>query len=287
MPRTVLITGASSGIGRSVALELASRGEQLVLLSRRAEVLEEVAAACRARGAAGVSVRPCDVTELIDVELAMETTSRLDAVVHAAAVAAYGRFTEIPPDVFDRVQQVNLIGTANVARAAVRRFESQGGGHLVLIGSVLGKTTVPYLSPYVVSKWGVHGLARTLQGELQVPSVRVSLVAPGGVDTTLYEKAASFLGVQGKPPPPVMSAEKVGRATVAVLDRPRRERSVGIANPAITAAFRFLPPIYDRIVAPVMSRIGLAEKPVPDHRGNLFDPVAEPTPEEVRDARQG
>ncbi|HET7689473.1 MAG TPA: SDR family NAD(P)-dependent oxidoreductase [Nocardioidaceae bacterium] len=286
MSRTVLVTGASSGIGRAVALELASRGDQLVLLARRVDALEAVASACRARGAGSVSVRPCDVADRAALELAFDTFTRLDAVVHAAAVAAYGRFTEIPGDVFDRVQEVNLLGTANVSRAAIGRFETQGAGHLVLFGSVLGKTAAPYLSPYVTSKWGVHGLARTLQGELRVPSVSVSVVEPGGVDTTLYEKAASYLGVQGKPPPPVMTAEQVARATVNVLDHPRRERSVGKANPLLTWGFRLVPAAYDAVVAPVMSRIGLAERPVADHRGNLFDPVAEPTPEEVRDARR-
>ena len=100
MSRTVLVTGASSGIGRAVALELASRGDQLILLARRADALEAVAEACRERGASGAVVRPCDVTDRVGLQLALDTVMRLDAVVHAAAVAAYGRFTEIPEDVF-------------------------------------------------------------------------------------------------------------------------------------------------------------------------------------------
>jgi hypothetical protein len=96
------------------------------------------------------------------------------------------------------------------------------------------------------------------------------------VDTTIYDKAASYLGVQGKPPPPVADPEKVARATVALLDHPRRERSVGALNPLMSLGFRMLPAVYDRIVGPLMSRLALNDEPVADHKGNLFETLAEP-----------
>jgi short-subunit dehydrogenase len=197
-------------------------------------------------------------------------------VVHAAAVAAYGRFTEIPTEVFDQVQRINLLGTANVARTALRHFDTRQQGHLVLFGSLVGKISTPYMSPYVTSKWAVHGLARTLQAERVGERVHVSLVEPGGVSTTIYDDAASYLGVQGKPPPPVYDAERVARAVVSLIERPRRERSVGLLNPVISAGFRLFPAVYDRIVAPLVSRLALADEPVADHTGNLFEPQPEP-----------
>lgn len=284
--RTVLVTGASSGIGREVALALAERGDALVLVARRLPELEDLAVRCRLLGASHVVVAPADVADADAWESAFaEGVARVgdvDVVVHAAAVAAYGRFAEIPGEVFDQVQEVNVRGTANVARTALRHFDARRRGHLLLFGSLVGKISTPYLSPYVTSKWAVHGLARTLQAELVGDPVDVSLVEPGGVSTTIYDKAASYLGVQGKPPPPVYDARRVAAATVRLIDHPRRERSVGIFNPVISLGFRLFPGVYDRIVAPLVSRLALGSEPVADHRGNLFHSQPEPIPAKDR-----
>lgn len=280
----MLVTGASSGIGRAVALRLARDGSALVLFARRREELEGVAAECRRLGSPRVLVTPGDVSELADLEsaLALGTAEQgpVDSVIHAAGIAAYGRFEEVPVDVFDRVIQVNVGGTANAARASLNYFDSRGiRGNLVLFGSLVGRISTPYMAPYVTSKWAVHGLARTIQAEQARGGHKISLVEPGGVDTTIYEKAASYLGVQGKPPPPVAGADRVARATVALLEHPRRARNVGPLNPLISLGFRMLPGVYDRIVGPLMSRLALADEPVEDHRGNLFEPMPEPASE--------
>ena len=286
MSQVVLITGASSGIGRSTALALAGPGTSLVLVARRRLELEELASLCERRGVSGVLVAPADVSDVDAWDdafgQAVTRFGRVDVVVHAAAVAAYGRFTEIPGEIFDRVQHVNVNGTANVARSALRHFEAQQAGHLVLFGSIVGKISVPYLSPYVTSKWAVHGLARTLQAEQAGEPVEVSLIEPGGVSTTIYDKAASYLGVQGKPPPPVYDAEAVAKAVVEVIDHPRRERSVGLLNPVISLGFRLFPAVYDRIVAPLVTRLALAGDPVADHPGNVFHSSPEPEPADDR-----
>jgi short-subunit dehydrogenase len=279
--RTVLVTGASSGIGEQVALLLAVHGHSVVLLARRQPDLERVARECRKRKGARTLAIPADVSDADAVEVAFSQAVRefgpIDSVIHTAGIAAYGRFDEIPAEAFDRVLRVNVAGTANVARSAVHHFDRHNlVGNLVLFGSVVGRISSPNLSPYVASKWAVHGLARTLQAEQTPGGHHVSLVEPGGVETTIYQKAASYLGVQGKPPPPVDGAVKVARATVALLDHPRRERSVGALNPLMSFGFRALPAVYDRIVGPLMNRLALDDKPVASHSGNLFDPIAEP-----------
>lgn len=282
MSRVVLITGASSGIGRTVALSLAAQGASLVLVARRRPELEELAATCTARGAGRVLVAAADVSDRQAWEDAFDRAllefAQVDVVVHAAAVAAYGEFVDVPGEVFDHVQQINVNGTANVARSALRHFQSRQQGHLVVFGSIVGKISTPYLSPYVTSKWAVRGLVRTLQAEHAGEPVEISLIEPGGVSTTIYDKAASYLGVQGKPPPPVYDAETVAKAVVRVLDRPRRERNVGLFNPVISLGFRIFPAVYDRIVAPLVTRLALADIPVADHPGNVFHSSPEPEP---------
>ena len=215
--RTVVVVGASSGIGRATAHQLASRGDQLVLAARSVDALEETRQECVARGASGVLVVPVDVgdreqvTRLFDESVAR--FDRVDVVVHASAVLAYGRFEDVPPDVFDKILQTNLVGTANVARSTLKVFDAQQGGSLVVVGSVLAKMVAPYLASYSTGKWGVQGLVRTLQVEARAkPGVQISLVSPGGVDTPIYDQAGSYTGHPGHPPPPVVSPERVARA---------------------------------------------------------------------------
>jgi NAD(P)-dependent dehydrogenase (short-subunit alcohol dehydrogenase family) len=287
--RVVVVIGASSGIGRATAVALARRGDTLVLASRSADALAEaerecLAAAPRSRGRRGhhaprVSVVPTDVSVRASVERLFEEVvsrhGRIDAVVHCPAVVAYGHFEDVPAEVFDQVVTTNLLGAADVARLALVRFKAQGGGHLVLVGSLLGKIATPFMSAYVTSKWGLHGLARTLQAEVRhTKGVEVSLVVPGGVNTPIYAQAASYARREGRPPPPVDPPEKLARAIVGVLDRPRRQRSVGLVNPVWTAGFRLAPGVYDAIVAPAMSRAGISMTRSPeDHTGNVFAPL--------------
>lgn len=247
--RTALVTGASSGIGRATAHLLAARGWRLVLVSRSASSLEATAEECRAVGA-HVLAAPADVTDPVALDAAIDVATRefghVDVVVHSAAVLAYGRFEDVPAEAFDRAVTVSLLGTSNVAPTSPAHFSAQGAsGHLIVVGSLLGKIASPYMSSYVTAKWGVHGLVRTLQIEArETPGIRVSLVSPGGVYTPVYHQAGTFLRHHGRPPPPVDPPEKVAAAIERVIHRPRRERGVGLANPLTVLGFRTLPGLF-------------------------------------------
>lgn len=279
-PRVVLITGASSGIGRAVAHRLAGRGDRLVLSSRSPEALADVARECRERGAPEdhVLVVPADVREPGQVDALFEAAAdrfgRIDAVVQSAGALAYGRFTELPAELFDGTIRTNLGGTSHVARSALRRFQQQGAGHLVVIGSLLGEIATPTMSAYVTSKWALHGLARTLQLEVRdQPGIDVSLVSPGGVDTPIYRQAGTWNGRHGAPPPPVASAGYAADVICRVLDKPRREVNVGRANSFVVLGFRGLPALFDSLVGPLFSVLAQSRKghvePTP---GNLLEP---------------
>lgn len=274
--KVIIITGASSGIGRATALRAADHEDHLVLVARGAGALEDVARECRASGAASVMVLPCDVGDDSAVaacfEKALTAHSVIDAVVHAAGVVAYGRTEEIPPDVFDGVLRTNLTGSVNVARHAVSTFRTQRAGTLVLIGSVIGHISVPSMSPYVLSKWGIRALARQLLVENRdMPGVHIAYVAPGGVDTPIYEQAANYDGHIGRPPPPIATPEKVARIALRLLERPRARSQVNLSNEVIRLGFSVLPGIFDMLVGPLFRLAAIdGTSPIEPHRGNVL-----------------
>jgi NAD(P)-dependent dehydrogenase (short-subunit alcohol dehydrogenase family) len=275
-PQTVLVTGASSGIGRATAIELAGRGARLVLVSRGSESLEEAAAEVRAAGAEAVVVCPADVTDEDAfrgaVEATVERFGSLDVVVHAAQVMAYGRIEDVPKEVYEQVVDVAVHGTATVARTVLPVFRRQKAGHLVIVNSLLGNIATPLLGSYVTAKWGQLGLIRVLQQETRdEPGISVSAVQPGGVDTPIYFQAASWTGSTGRPPPPVYSPQRVARAVLSTMDKPRRVVQAGLFNPLITAAFRLAPGAFDVLVGPLLQRLAIANDDVPPTEGNVFE----------------
>lgn len=274
--RVALITGASSGIGLATARALAAEGWDLTLVARSRIGLKAARDTCRALGGECV-IAEADVGDRGGVdaafEIAAERFGRIDAVVHCAASVCYGRFEQIPPDVFDAVVTANVLGTANVARIALRRFGATGGGDLVLMGSVLGKVVVPFMSPYVTSKWAVHALARMLRIEArELPGVRVSQVSPNSVNTNAYLAAGNYLGREGRPPPPIDEPEKVAAAVLRNLSAPRRDRPVGLTSSLIVLGFRVFPMLFDRLVTPMMKRAGISGRGIPVGPGSVLDP---------------
>ncbi|PWR10339.1 short-chain dehydrogenase [Micromonospora acroterricola] len=274
MSRVVVVVGASSGIGRATARAFAERGDRLVLAARAAQTLAEVRAEC---ADAEVLTVPTDVTEpgALDAlaRAATDRFGRVDVWVHTAAVMAYGRFDELPERVFDEVVRTDLLAVATSARVALRHFRATGSGTLILTGSVLGHITAPYMSAYVASKWGLQGLVRTVQQELRdSPRIRLCLVNPGSVDTPVYQQAANYLGRIGRPPPPVSGPQRVARAIVDCVDRPRREVSVGRLNYVMRVGFTALPGVYDVLVGPLMRLAGLSGRAVDAHDGTVFAP---------------
>ncbi len=274
--RVVVVTGASSGIGRASAQRFAARGDRLVLAARGEDGLAEAAARCRSAGAQVVTC-VADVTRRESVRdvaaTAIDSFGGIDVWVDTAAVMAYGRFEDLPAEVFDRVVTTNLLGAANVAREALRVFRTRGRGTLILGSSLLSQIAVPYVGAYVAGKWGHRALARVLRQETRdAPDIHVCLVSPGSVNTPIYRNAANYAGRVGRPPPPIDASGKVAEAVLRLADRPRAERSVGLANGIIRFGFTAVPPVYDLLVGPLMRIGGLSREAVPGHAGNVFEP---------------
>jgi NAD(P)-dependent dehydrogenase (short-subunit alcohol dehydrogenase family) len=237
--------------------------------------LVDTAAECRAQGAADVTIVRVDVTQREEVDRLMESAVRrgpLDVVVHCAGVVGYGDFVDIPADVFDHVIATNVTGSANVARAALQAMRQQQRGVLVLTSSVIGRIAVPRMSPYVVSKWAVRALARELQLETRgCPDIHVICLEPGSTDTPIYKQGATYAGATGRPPPPVVSPERVAARLMRAIDRPRNTLRVGPVNRAMELGFTLTPWLFDILVGPMAAVAALEDEARPPTTGNVFE----------------
>ncbi len=275
--RVILVTGASSGVGRAAAHRLAVRGDRLVLAARGKAALDAAAEECRRRGAASVLVVPTDVGDATAVERLVESVvhehGRIDGVLHCAGVVAYGRFEDVPAEIFDGVLGTNVAGSANLARAVLPVLRKQKAGTLVLVGSVLGDIAAPQMTPYAVSKAAVRSLGRQLAIENRdLPGVHVCVFSLGPADTPIYRQAANYMGRRGRPPVPVVSADSAARDLVHVLDRPRDRVNSGVANPLMRAGFTLAPRLFDVLVGPAFRLTALRPESVPPTAGNVLRP---------------
>jgi short-subunit dehydrogenase len=284
MPRplehaVVVITGASSGIGRAAALRFARRGSSLALCSRSGAALEEVAAECEAAGAE-VVFQELDVSEERAVEdhaaLAVERFGRIDVWVNNAGVIAYGEFLEIPSAVFRQVIETNLMGQVHGARAALRRFKEQGSGVLINMSSVWGRVSSPQVTPYIVSKNAVRALSECLRGELPAAGdIHITTLAPQAVDTPIFDHAANFSGHRIRAIPPVLTTDEVAAGIEACAENPKQEVNYGRSGRVLEILYALAPSLYRRLAHRAFVRGTMSPALVESTDGNVLAP-AEP-----------
>lgn len=194
--RTVLVTGASSGIGRETALAFAAAGANLVLVARRAKVLAKVATEARKLGAATL-VASADVTEAAAVagafRKAVKRFGAVDIVVNNAGVMIPSPVVDLRTADLRRMLDVNLVGALHVMQEAVKLMRNQGHGHIVNVGSLAGRRGFSPLGGYCASKFALVGLTEALRTELVGERIHVSLVLPGVIDTPMAAQ------IQGDP----------------------------------------------------------------------------------------
>jgi NAD(P)-dependent dehydrogenase (short-subunit alcohol dehydrogenase family) len=276
----VVVTGASSGIGRATALACASAGAAVVLAARRAEALQEVARECEAAGGEALAV-PTDVTDadavLALARRAVERFGRIDVWVNCAALTAFAPFQEIPLEDFRRVLDVNVMGYVHGARAALPYLRDQGKGVLVNVSSIVSAVPQPYTHAYSMSKAAIRILSASVRQELRLDGakgVKVCTVLPATIDTPLFQHGANFTGRKARAMPPVYSAERVARTIVDLIRVPRREVVVGPMGRNLIWQSKITPGLTERMMARQVDKRHLYRtKPQPANHGNLFEPA--------------
>ncbi|HEY3529678.1 MAG TPA: SDR family oxidoreductase [Nocardioides sp.] len=276
---TVVVTGASSGIGRAVAERFAAKGSNLTLVARSQASLAETAETCREAGAE-VLVAPVDIADPDAVDdVADRTVARFGAIdvwVNDAAVMAYGELNETPVATQRRIIEVNLLGTMWGTRSALRVMKPRGRGAVINVASLYGKITTPYVTGYSSSKFGILGFSQAVREELHDhPGVSVSVVLPGAIDTPIYQHAANYTGRVVRPVPPVASPRHVARVVVRRARRPRRQTTVGQLQHTAAWGKALMPGVYGRLTTPAMRFVGFLDEPSEPHDGNVFEPQPE------------
>lgn len=247
-----IVTGASSGIGRALALELARQGARSVLTARRAELLEELQAQVRALGGEAHVV----AGDIVDGEVrqrlldtARNQLGGLDLLINNAGVGAIGPFAEAAEARLRRVMEVNFFAPAELIRSAVPLLREGNRPMIVNVSSVLGHRGIPKKSEYCASKFALHGLSDSIRAELSSCGIDVLLVSPATTATEFFdnvlEKNADLpwlaLGA--------MSPESVARKAVKAMRRGRQEIILTPGGKLLVWCDRLCPPLVNRLVA--------------------------------------
>jgi short-subunit dehydrogenase len=249
--QVVVITGASQGIGRETALQMAMKGASLVLAARNEEGLDELARQIERLGGQAESV-VTDVAEHEQVQRlaqrAIQRFGRIDTWVNNAAVSIYATVEQMEPEEMERLIRVNLLGQMYGSRAAIPHMRHQGGGTIVNVGSALSERAIPLQAAYVASKHGIQGFSEALRLELahEETGIEVVLVLPSSMNTPLFNFARSKMGVQPMPVPPVYEPGVVAEAICHAAEHGGREIVVGGWGKLLTVGQWLSPSLLDR-----------------------------------------
>jgi short-subunit dehydrogenase len=248
--RRALITGASSGIGRELAIELARRGVDLVLMARRADRLSEVAGEITKLGRRAVCITG-DITDPAARSSALaavrNTFGGLDILINNAGIAAHGRYAAANPDRLRPLFEVNFFAPVELIREAIPLLRAGNEPLIVNIGSILGERAAPHKSEYSASKFALHGFSEAIRPELKRDGIDVLVVAPGPTASEHFDTLLEDQGLPWKEPPRMPAAEVARQIARAIAGR-RSHLVVGWPSRLWLLLNRLAPRFVDRLL---------------------------------------
>ncbi|WP_016990665.1 3-ketoacyl-ACP reductase [Flavobacterium sp. ACAM 123] len=219
--KNALITGAGKGIGKAIAIALAKEGVNVILVSRTQSELDEVATTVTKLGVKSLALT-ADVSDIDSintaVEKALNTFQTIDILINNAGIAAFGKFLELEPKVWESIIQVNLMGTYYTTRAVLPNMIARKTGDIINISSTAGLKGNAKTSAYSASKYAVLGLTESLMQEVRKHNIRVTALTPSTVGTEM----AKDLNLTDGNPKNVMQAEDLAELIIAQLKLNRR-----------------------------------------------------------------
>ncbi len=254
--KKVWITGASSGIGKALALAFAQRGAALILSSRRAEALYQVAEACQKAGAAKASVVPLNMEKHDEVRATGERISReqggIDLLINNAGISQRSLVKDTRFEVYRQLIDVNYLGTVALTTAVLPDMLKRGKGQIVAISSLVGKFGTPLRSGYAASKHALHGFFDSLRAEVEDQGIHIMLVCPGFIRTEISVNALTGDGRKQNKMDEAqatgMSAETMAQKLIRGLEKNRREINIGGKERLAILLKRFFPGLFGHII---------------------------------------
>ncbi|GGN94300.1 SDR family NAD(P)-dependent oxidoreductase [Saccharibacillus kuerlensis] len=272
---TVVITGASSGIGRGIARKLAAEGAQLVLAARRTSLIEELALECGNAIAVTTDVaKEEDVARLFHT--AIEKYGKIDVWINNAGVGAIGPFTDIPLKDHIRVVETNLFGMIYGSHYALRHFKERGAGTLINMASVTGKISFPYYNTYSATKYAIAGLNGSLYQEMELEGredIHVCAVHPWATDTPWFEHAGNYSGHEAQMKP-MDDAGSVVNAVIKLIDEPQESVEVGVKTKGSTISSNLMPGLTENLNAKYLQKVIQDAPPTEATSGSIHKPMA-------------
>ena len=273
-----VVTGASSGIGRAIARELADGGYAMALVARSAEGLEGALRDVERAGSRGVTL-PTDVADAAQVEAAAVAAEQalgpIDVWVNDAMVTVFAPFREVEPEEFRRATDVTYHGTVWGTRAALKRMVPRNSGTVIQVGSALAFRGIPLQAPYCGAKHAIKGFTESVITELihQKSDVHVGMVHLPGVNTPQFDHCRSKMPKHPMPVPPVYQPEVAARAVLMAVRKRRRQVFVGIPTVYTIWGNRLVPWLVDRYLARTAVNGQQTDQPAPRaEHDNLFEP---------------
>lgn len=276
----VVVTGASAGVGRAVAIRFAREGWAVGLLARGRAGLDGAAKDVEAAGGEPCAV-PCDVADADAVEAAAERIEAelgpIDVWVNSAMATIYSPFLDVTPEEFRRATEVTYLGAVWGTRAALRRMTERDRGTVVQVGSSLSYRAIPLQAPYCGAKFAMRGMTDSLRAELlhDGSKVRLTMVQLPAVNTPQFDWGANHVGAAARPVAPVFQPEVAADAVWKAAQAAPREVWLGWRNTLTVLGSMVAAPVLDALLGEsgydAQKREGAPANPY--GRDNLFEPV--------------